>query len=73
VAQDAQLLSAEQVCRLRNALQALPALQRIALELAYYEGLTHAEIADRLEQPLGTVKTRIRQAMIKLRESMVEI
>jgi RNA polymerase sigma-70 factor (ECF subfamily) len=73
VAQDAQLLSAEQVGRLRNALQALPALQRIALELAYYEGLTHAEIADRLEQPLGTVKTRIRQAMIKLRESMVEI
>jgi RNA polymerase sigma-70 factor (ECF subfamily) len=70
VPQDVQLLSAEQVGKLRNALQELPALQRIALELAYYEGLTHAEIADRLEQPLGTVKTRIRQAMIKLRESM---
>ena len=67
---DAQLLSAEQVARLRSALQELPTLQRIALELAYYEGLTHAEIANRLEQPLGTVKTRIRQAMMKLRESM---
>jgi RNA polymerase sigma-70 factor (ECF subfamily) len=73
VAQDTQLLSDEQVARLRSALGELPALQRIALELAYYEGLTHAEIADRLEQPLGTVKTRIRQAMITLRESMVEI
>jgi RNA polymerase sigma-70 factor (ECF subfamily) len=73
VPQDVQLLSDEQVARLRSALGELPALQRIALELAYYEGLTHAEIADRLEQPLGTVKTRIRQAMIKLRESMVEM
>ena len=73
VPQDTQLLSAEQVGRLRNALQELPALQRIALELAYYEGLTHSENADRLEQPLGTVKTRIRQAMIKLRESMAEL
>jgi RNA polymerase sigma-70 factor (ECF subfamily) len=73
VPQDAQLLSAEQVAKLRNALQELPALQRIALELAYYEGLTHAEIAGRLEQPLGTVKTRIRQAMITLRESMAEV
>jgi RNA polymerase sigma-70 factor (ECF subfamily) len=70
VPQDVQLLSAEQVMRLRDALRDLPALQRIAVELAYYEGLTHAEIAARLEQPLGTVKTRIRQAMIKLRESM---
>jgi RNA polymerase sigma-70 factor, ECF subfamily len=73
VPQDVQLLSAEQIGKLRNALQELPTLQRIALELAYYEGLTHAEIADRLEQPLGTVKTRIRQAMIKLRESMAGI
>jgi RNA polymerase sigma-70 factor, ECF subfamily len=70
---DVQLLSAEQVSTLRHALLALPTLQRIALELAYYEGLTHAEIADRLEQPLGTVKTRIRQAIIKLRESMTGI
>jgi RNA polymerase sigma-70 factor (ECF subfamily) len=67
---DLQLLSAEQVARVRAALDALPLLQRMAIELAYYEGLTHAEIAERLEQPLGTVKTRIRLAMMKLREAL---
>jgi RNA polymerase sigma-70 factor (ECF subfamily) len=67
---DLRLVSAEQMARVRAALDALPMLQRVAVELAYYEGLTHAEIAARLEQPLGTVKTRIRMALIKLRESL---
>jgi RNA polymerase sigma-70 factor (ECF subfamily) len=65
---DSQVLSSEQVARVRAALEELPVLQRAAIELAYYEGLTHAEIAARLEEPLGTVKTRIRLAMMKLRD-----
>ena len=69
--QDLQLLSSEQVELVKSALNGLPPPQREALELAYYEGLTHTEIADRLAEPLGTVKTRIRQAVIKLRESLV--
>ncbi len=68
--QDAMLLSGEQVSRVRAALSQLPVLQRVALELAYYDGLTHAEIAARLEEPLGTVKTRIRSAMLKLRDAL---
>lgn len=53
-----------------GALAALPQAQQQALELAYYEGLSHAEIAAKLNQPLGTVKTRIKLGMAKLRESL---
>jgi RNA polymerase sigma-70 factor, ECF subfamily len=54
----------------RQAMETLSPDQRAALSLAYYEGLSHSQIAARLEEPLGTVKTRIRQAMGVLRRTL---
>ncbi|MFL6274958.1 MAG: sigma-70 family RNA polymerase sigma factor [Blastocatellia bacterium] len=54
----------------RNALQTLSPEQREVIELAYYSGLSHSEIALKLSQPLGTVKTRTRLGMIKLRDML---
>ncbi len=53
-----------------KALAELPEAQRQALELAYYEGLSHMEIAARLNQPVGTIKTRIKLGMNKLRAAL---
>ena len=53
-----------------SAMAGLPPAQQQAIELAYYEGLSHVEIAAKLNQPLGTVKTRIKLGMSKLRETL---
>ena len=56
--------------RVKRALTGLTELQRQAVELAYYCGLSHSEIATELHVPVGTVKTRIRDGMIRLRDAM---
>jgi RNA polymerase sigma-70 factor (ECF subfamily) len=56
----------ERLCR--AAIGELPPEQRLALELAYFEGLTHQEISQKTSTPLGTVKTRVRLGLMKLKD-----
>ncbi|MEP7014815.1 MAG: sigma-70 family RNA polymerase sigma factor [Verrucomicrobiota bacterium] len=58
----------DEAMRVRTILKKLPADQRQAIEMAFFADLTHHEIADKLGQPLGTIKARIRRGLLKLRE-----
>jgi len=63
---------ARSVGKIRTMLQSMPMTQRDVLEMAYFEGLTHSEIAARTGQPLGTVKTRIRSGLLALRMALTQ-
>ena len=56
--------------KVRGVMAELPAQQRRAIELAYFEGMSHSEIAEKLMEPLGTVKSWIRNGLLKLREGL---
>jgi RNA polymerase sigma-70 factor (ECF subfamily) len=56
------------MAKVREAFGAMAAPQRSALEMAYFEGLTHVEIAEKTGEPLGTIKTRIRTGLLSLRK-----
>lgn len=64
------LMSDDELTAIRTAVKELATEERQAIELAFFKGLSHVEIAEALEQPLGTVKARIRRGMIKLRGSL---
>lgn len=63
-------LDPEAVRQIHATVSSLPADQKRVIEMAFFSGLTHAEIAEKLNEPLGTVKARIRRGMLKLRESL---
>jgi RNA polymerase sigma-70 factor, ECF subfamily len=67
---DEKLESQEQGRLLRNALGVLTPNEREAIETAFFSGLSYAEVAERLDQPVGTIKTRIRSALGKLRDAL---
>ena len=56
--------------KVRRVMAELPAQQRRAIELAYFDGMSHSEIAEKLMEPLGTVKSWIRNGLLKLREGL---
>jgi RNA polymerase sigma-70 factor (ECF subfamily) len=65
-------LSLDRARRLKDAFEKLTPNQKMVVELAYYEGLSQTEMAERMQQPLGTVKTWVRSALKVLREQMTE-
>lgn len=70
---DEAVAEGERRLRVQHALASLPADQYEVVALSYVEGLSHSEIADRLGLPLGTVKSRMRLAYLKIRESVEDL
>ena len=70
VTPDEDVSRGEQAGIVRSALAGLDDNHRKVLEAAYYDGLTHTEIAERFNKPLGTVKTYIRQGLIRMRDAL---
>ena len=67
-----ELFDADRLRRVRAALEKLPGKHRAVIELAYFEGLSQAEMAERMGEPLGTVKTWVRTALKSLRDELAE-
>jgi RNA polymerase sigma-70 factor (ECF subfamily) len=63
----------DQGALVRSALTQIPQDQKQAVELAFFSGLTHEQIAEKLETPLGTIKARIRRGLLKLRDYLKEV
>jgi len=66
-------ITREEAAAVRKALAELPDDQKHAIELAFFDGLTHVEISEKLSVPLGTIKTRIRLGLIKIRDRLQEL
>jgi len=66
------IINSDRARRLKKAFESLNPNQRLVIELAYYEGLSQTEMAERMKQPLGTIKTWCRTALLKLREELGE-
>ncbi len=66
-------ISIDRARRLKSAFEKLNPQQRMVIEMAYYEGLSQSEMADKMKQPLGTVKTWVRTALKILRDDLAEV
>jgi RNA polymerase sigma-70 factor (ECF subfamily) len=67
---DSKVDIGDRAVAVRSALAELPKEQQRALELAFFSGLTQREIAEKLSEPIGTIKARIRRGLLKLRDAL---